>query len=108
MFYFKMKKLSKDETINLFLYLDLPEILTLYKKSNKNVCQNKNFWIKKLKQDFGYNYLEISIDNTGNPKEYYEFFHKYKHNYDRFSMAAEEYKTDILKFLIKKDVFINP
>ena len=104
----KLNQLSKDEMVRLALYLDLPEILTfcrLAKKFNRNVCQNKNFWISRLKQDFGFSYLEISPDKTGNPKKYYEFFYKY-HNM-RLMKAAEKGNIDIVKFMIKEGADVH-
>ena len=110
----KLNQLSKDEMVRLALFLDLPEILTfcrLAKKFNKNVCQNKNFWIKRLKQDFGFKYLDISPDKTGNPKEYYEFFHKHKlntvNNNQRLMVAAKEGNIDIVRYMIKEGADIH-
>ena len=101
----RFNQLSKDEIFTIAMLLDLPEILALCrtaKKFNRNVCQNKNFWISRLKQDFGYSYLDISPDKTGNPKEYYEFFHKYRGNNNRLMVAAKEGNIDIVRFMIKK------
>ena len=106
----KLNQLSKDEMVRLALYLDLPEILTfcrLAKKFNKNVCQNKNFWISRLKQDFGFSYLEISPYKTGNPKKYYEFFYKYKSNNQRLIEAVKEGRIDITRFMIKKGADVH-
>ncbi len=106
----KLNQLSKDEMVRLALFLDLPEILTfcrLAKKFNRNVCENKNFWISRLKQDYGFNYLEISPDKSGNPKEYYEFFYKHKTNNKRLVEAAKEGHIDITRFMIKNGANIH-
>ena len=107
----RLDKLSKDEIFNLALYLDLPEVLSLCrtaKKFNRYVCENKQFWIRRLKQDFKFSYLDISPDKTGNPKEYYEFFHKYKgSNEERLIEAAEEGRIDIVRFMIKEGADIH-
>ena len=106
-----LDQLSKDEIFSLALYLDLPEILSLCrtaKKFNRYVCQNKHFWIRRLKQDFGFSYLDISPDKTGNPKEYYEFFHKNKgNNNKRLIAASKQGNIDIVRFLLENEANVH-
>lgn len=54
--------------------MDLPEILSLCrvsKRFNKDVCENKNFWISKLFKDYQIEYADIKTIFV-DPKELYQ------------------------------------
>ena len=66
----RFDKLSRDEMFSIALMLDLPDILSfcrISKKFNNNVCNNKFFWIRRLKQDYEIIYLEINPDKSVGP-----------------------------------------
>ena len=103
---FKFDSANKDVIVKIALMLDLPELLSLCRSStkfNKVVCQNKNFWISKLYQDYKIRYLDISLDHKGDPKEYYEFFLKRRKKGEHFIIKSVDLdKLDIFKYLLPK------
>ena len=99
----RFENLPKDVIFYLALTLDLPEILSLCstsKKFNISVCENRAFWIRRLKLDYGINYMSIKpVD----PKTYYKFYKDYGIEYigDQLYWATKEGSLDIIKLLIK-------
>ncbi len=80
--------INKDIAVKIALLLDLPEILTLCRlnnKFNRFVCKNKDFWISRLKQDFGIKYLDIK--GTNHPLEYYKWAKIHSSTQDDLNMA---------------------
>ena len=101
-----MNQLNKDEIFTIALMLDFPDVLSLCrtnKRINQFVCQNKNFWISKLKQDYNVIYLAISPNKLGNPKLYYQYLQKYQDNWNGgMKIAALGGHVDIVKLMIEK------
>ena len=55
-----MDKASKDVLTLLALelnYIDIISLCSTSKRTNRYVCQNKNFWKNKLRKDFGFVFL---------------------------------------------------
>jgi len=130
----RFEKLSKDVIVKIALTLDLPEILSLCmvsKKFNLHVCENRYFWISRLKQDFdirylsllgGYDpkyyyqwisrlkqdlnidYLNISPDGMADPQKYYNFFQVggWLSINSQFFLAIKEGYIDIVEYTIRK------
>ena len=101
-----MNQLNKDEIFVIALMLDFTDILSLCranKRINQFVCQNKHFWIRKLKQDYNVIYLCVSPNKLGNPKLYYQYLQKYRDdpNNGMFCAAFGGHK-DIIKLMIEK------
>jgi hypothetical protein len=76
----RFKNVSKDVIVKIAIILELPDILSLCRASkrfNTFVCENRDFWITRLRNDYGIRYLDminldISPDKKGNPKKYYQ------------------------------------
>lgn len=52
-----MERLNKNLLIEIALKLDLPEVIKFCRTSkahNKAVCENRDFWNRKLKKDYGF------------------------------------------------------
>ena len=63
-----MLKLNRDELIMIGYELGFIDIINLCKSSqkiNKQLCENRNFWINKLKKDYDIDYK--SYDQIVNP-----------------------------------------
>ena len=104
-----MKKLSKDIICYIGLKLDLPDVLSLgmtCKKFNVSICENRYFWMTRLRSDYDINYLTIKpID----PKKYYRFVINYDNlssdnQLNKLYYAAKNRSLDIIKLLIKNGV----
>ena len=66
-------KLPKDIIIYIALLLDKPDIMSycnISEKFNNAVCQNKQFWVKKLKRDFNTDYYKTN--KLTSPRGYYD------------------------------------
>ena len=61
--------LPKDIIFTIGLKLDLPDILSLCrtcKKINDGICNNRYFWIARLRQDYNIDYLSVKPINPKN------------------------------------------
>ena len=95
----RFDKLSRDEIFSIALMLDLPDILSfcrISKKFNNNVCNNNNFWIRRLKQDYGITYLTISPDMKVGAKKYYEFLRSSIRGRNNMTRVIVVDKSDII------------
>ena len=66
-------RLPKDLLFKLALELSLPDLLSFCsnERVNQLVCQQKDIWLAKLKQDFGVDYQMLKTD----PRENYELLY---------------------------------
>ncbi len=66
------EKLDTNVIIKIAMMLDIHEILSWCissKRFNKIICENRDFWIARLRQDYNINYLEtMAIDSS---KDFY-------------------------------------
>jgi hypothetical protein len=68
-----MNNLNSDIVVLMTNNLDLIDIVSLSqisKKLNKDIIQNNNFWMYRLKKDYNIDYT------SGNPKQIYQRIHK--------------------------------
>ena len=64
-----MDELSRDALFSIAVMLDLPDLLSFCKSSdriNDLICKKKDIWYRKLRDDFSYN------QTVDDPREYYE------------------------------------
>ena len=100
----RFENFPKDVIFYLALKLDLSDILSLCrtcKKFNISICENRYFWIARLRSDYDINYMTIKpID----PKIYYRFVKKYINLYTnrQLTKAAEGGHKDIVQLMIDK------
>lgn len=73
------KGINRDIAVKIAMMLDLPDILSLCRtnqKFNKYVCENKYFWVKLLKYNFGiYGHHDI-INFDVSARTYYKIVNK--------------------------------
>lgn len=59
-----MEQLPGDVVFSIALMMDLPEILSLCKTSkrfNRIICENRNFWLRRLQRDYNIDIREEII-----------------------------------------------
>jgi hypothetical protein len=101
-----MNELPKDIIIYLALNMDILDVLSICKASkkfNQNICNNKNYWISKLKKDFDIQWNQI----YGDPKKLYFDYKKYfmlPHMGMIFIEAVKDKNLNIMKVAILEGV----
>ena len=102
-----MNELPKDIIIYLALNMDILDVLSICKASkkfNQNICNNKNYWISKLKKDFDIQWNQIYDDPK---KTYFDFdYNKYfiPNMGMIFAKAVENKNLNIMKLAILQGV----
>lgn len=89
-----MEKLPKDVAFKIFLDLSPPDVINFCltdKANKKRICDNPEFWIKKLEKDYPYTLLlplkhKIPLSNPKNT---------YIREFTNFQKKIEEYVKDI-------------
>ncbi len=77
--------MNKDIIVKIALTLDFPDILSLCrinKRYNRFICDNDDFWISKLRQDYGIEFRYIINFRSRKPKEYYKWAKTQEQNSD--------------------------
>lgn len=105
-------KLPLDVIKYMALELDIPELLSLCKTSrklNKELCENKMFWLNRLIHEYDITRLDIPTNYTA--KTYYFYIHNDLLKGDlseKLEMETKKGNLKLVKILVKHGAEVNP